>query len=88
MQKKINEIRNFAYTLDYIHTPINKIINSILNFLYDKYHNDDYNSPKFNPIIKGLNFDYTYDYDTASLYVKYRLTRRKWLNLNFENLNY
>ncbi len=84
MQTKINEIRNFIYTLDYIHKPINCVVDSILNFLYDKYHNDDYNSPKFNPIIKGLNFDYKYDYNNQILFIKYRLTRRKWLNLEIE----
>jgi len=83
-EKKISEIRNFVHTIEGALEPINNIIDKITNFLYN-YHNDDFNSNEFDPLIKGINFDYEYCPDTCSLLFKYRLTRRKWLCINFQN---
>ncbi len=81
---KIIEIRNFIYTIESTLEPIEKIIKQVLNFLY-KYHDDNYNSPNFNPLIKSINFDYSYDPLTQSLLMKYRINRRKWICISFKN---
>ena len=82
MKQKINEIKNFVYSLDCVNIPINEVVDSILEFLYKNYHNDDYHDQKFDPIIKGVNFDY--DFDGKSLFLRYRLTRRKWLHVTID----
>jgi len=83
IEKKIEEIRNFIYSIQYEFEYIDNIIEKILDFL-QKYHDDDYHSPTFNPLIKNINFKYFYDSDTATLYFKYAITRRKWINISFE----
>ena len=83
IEKKIEEIRNFIYSIQYEFEYIDNIIEKILDFL-QKYHDDDYHSPTFNPLIKNINFKYFYDPDTTSLYFKYAITRRKWINISFE----